>query len=131
MLSKTIFYAEILPAQRDFVNWQGCQVINNVRWGTPESYQYCFDGIPQNSIVAVSTVGCLKNIDDEWRFVKGLEVMVDRLSPSHILVYGKKGRNFFDRYIKYGIPVKFYEQPDYHTFTTIETTTIMKARKFV
>ena len=57
--------------------------------------------------------------------------MVGRLSPSHILVYGKAGRNFFDKYIKYGIPVTFYDQPDYHTFTTKETITIMKAGKFV
>ncbi len=119
---------------RAFGYWlgkQGCQVINNVRWDNPDSYKYCFDGIPQNSIVAVSTVGCLKNKNDQWRFVKGLEVMVGRLNPSHILVYGKAGRNFFDKYIKYGIPVTFYDQPDFHTFTTKKTTTLMKAGKFV
>lgn len=49
--------------------------------------------------------------------------MVGRLNPSHILVYGKTGRNFFDKYIKYGIPVKFYDQPDFHkvTITTVRT----------
>ena len=29
----------------------------SVRWGTEETFQYCFDGIPQNSIVAAGTVG--------------------------------------------------------------------------
>ena len=119
---------------RAFGYWlgtQGVKVINNVRWGTPESYQYCFDGIPQNSIVAVSTVGCIKTKDDERRFKDGLYVMIKRLNPSYILVYGKAGRDFFKKYMERGVQVKFYEQPDYHTFTTIETTTIMKARKFV
>lgn len=34
----------------------GIPVINNVRWGTEETWEYCFDGIPYNSIVAIGTV---------------------------------------------------------------------------
>lgn len=40
--------------------------------------------------------------------------MTETLNPSHILVYGKKGRNFFDKYIERGIPVTFYDPPDTH-----------------
>lgn len=45
---------------RAFGYWlgkNGIPVINNVRWGTPESWRYCFDGIPDNSIVCIGTVG--------------------------------------------------------------------------
>lgn len=87
----------------------GVQVINNVRWGTPETYKYCFLGIPQNTIVSVSTVGCLGDKHDEDRFTEGLAVMVETLKPSHILMHGKRGRNFFDKYIERGIPVTFYD----------------------
>ena len=90
----------------------GIQVINHVRWGTPETYKYCFLGIPQNTIVSVSTVGCLGDKDDEDLFTEGLAVMVETLKPSHILMYGKRGRNFFDKYIECGIPVTFYDSHD-------------------
>ena len=89
----------------------GIQVINNVRWGTPETYKYCFLGIPQNTMVCVSTVGCLGDKHDEDRFTEGLAVMVETLNPSHILMYGKRGRNFFDKYIERGTSVKFYDPP--------------------
>lgn len=45
---------------RAFGYWlgrNGISVINNVRWGTPESWRYCWDGIPENSIVCIGTVG--------------------------------------------------------------------------
>lgn len=25
----------------------GIPVINNIRWGTPETFEYCFEGIPE------------------------------------------------------------------------------------
>ena len=45
---------------RAFGYWagrQGLEVINNVRWGTSETYDYCFEGIERNTIVAIGTVG--------------------------------------------------------------------------
>ncbi len=99
---------------RAFAYWlgtYGVQVINNVRWGTPETFKYCFDGIPQNSIVCASTVGSsVGNKSDDERFLEGLEVMVETLKPRHILMYGNEGRNFFDAYIKRDIPVTFYSR---------------------
>ena len=95
----------------------GIQVINNVRWGTPETYKYSFLGIPQKTMVCVSTVGCLDDKHDEDRFIEGLEVMVETLNPVHILMYGKKGRNFFDKYIENGVPVTFYDPPKTHKVT--------------
>lgn len=90
----------------------GIQVINNVRWGTPETFNYCFLGIPQNSLVCVSTVGCnVKNEHDKRRFSAGLKIMVETLNPRHILMYGNAGRNIFTPYIERGIPVTFYDRP--------------------
>ncbi|MBQ7705610.1 MAG: DUF4417 domain-containing protein [Selenomonadaceae bacterium] len=103
---------------------QGLQVINNVRWGYSNSYKYCFDGIEQNSIVCISTVGCLGDKHDEDRFTEGLEAMVETLNPSNILFYGMQGRNFMDKYIEAGIPVTFYEPPDTHTLITKTVTEI-------
>ena len=95
---------------RAFGYWlgqNGIQVINNVRWGTPETFKFCFDGIPKNSIVSVSTVGCLGTKRDEERFVEGLAKMIETLEPSHILMYGKKGRNFLINTLKLVYPLFF------------------------
>ena len=103
---------------------QGLQVINNVLWGYENSYKYCFDGIEQNSIVSISTVGCLDDKHDEDRFTKGLEAMVQTLNPRHILFYGMKGRNFMNKYIESGISVNFYNPPDTHKIITRTVTKI-------
>lgn len=74
--------------------WQslGIDVIPDVVWGKKESFDFCFDGIPEGGTVAVSTVG-VKN-DKEWNnekdslFRDGYNEMLKRLSPSTILFYG-------------------------------------------
>ncbi|MCQ2551104.1 MAG: DUF4417 domain-containing protein [Clostridia bacterium] len=67
----------------------GINVINNVRWGSSETYRYCFLGIPQHSIVAIGTVGgSPKKIVDRKRFECGLIKMIDTLHPHTIIVYG-------------------------------------------
>jgi hypothetical protein len=71
--------------------WQalGFQVIPTVSWSTPESFAFCFDGIPQNSLVAVSAVGVnLEEPAQYVRFMAGFREMVRRLSPSTVLAYG-------------------------------------------
>ena len=72
-----------------WIGTQGLEVINNVRWGTPETYSYCFDGIDSNSIVAIGTVGgSPRKLIDRKRFEDGLDVMIQQLSPHTIIVYG-------------------------------------------
>lgn len=74
--------------------WQsmGIDVIPDVVWGDEESFAYCFDGIPEGSVVAVSSVGV--SSDKEWngkegeRFRAGYEEMIRRLSPTKIIFYG-------------------------------------------
>lgn len=108
---------------RAFGYWlgkQGLQVINNVRWGYSNSYKYCFDGIEQNSIVCISSLASLGTKTDEERFTEGLAAMVETLKPSHILFYGKQGRQFLDKYIEAGIPVTFYDPPNFHTLRFVE-----------
>ncbi|MDO4484021.1 MAG: DUF4417 domain-containing protein [Clostridia bacterium] len=47
--------------------------MNNVRWGTSESYRYCFVGIPTHSVVAIGTVGgSPRKLEDRERFETGL-----------------------------------------------------------
>ena len=74
----------------------GIPVIYNVRWGTEETWTYCFDGIPCNSIVSVGTVASgIHKTENRRMFVTGLFEMVQRLSPHTILVYGSSNYDCF------------------------------------
>lgn len=86
---------------RAFGYWlgkNGIAVINNVRWGTSETYRYCFDGISQNSIVAIGTVGGNpRKYEDRIRFENGLKQLVKTLNPHTIVVYGSANYCCFEK----------------------------------
>ena len=88
---------------------EGIPVINNVRWGTEETFDYCFEGIPENSIVAIGTVGGgPRKLIDRDRFEIGLFKMIDELKPHTILVYGSANGNCFNILRLQGIHVVSY-----------------------
>ncbi len=84
----------------------GIAVINNVRWGTEETFSYCFDGIPKNSIVCIGTVGGSprKHIDRD-RFESGLREMVHVIQPHTIIVYGSVNYECFNKLKAQGINI--------------------------
>lgn len=81
----------------------GIKVIPTVSWGTPETFEFCFDGIEEGCICVVSTIGVKK--DDEateiWR--SGMDEMIKRIKPYAIWVYGGEVE-----YDYKGIPVKYF-----------------------
>lgn len=88
----------------------GMSVINNVRGGLPNTFDFCFEGIPQNSIVAIGTVGGspYKLIDRE-RFEDWLEEMVKRLQPHTIIIYGSANYSCFEKLKESGIKIISYK----------------------
>ena len=97
---------------RAFGYWlgmNGVAVINNVRWGTKESWTYCWDGLPHNSILAIGTVGGNPfRHSDRDRFETGLNELVRVLQPHTILVYGSSNYPCFERLKKQGISIITY-----------------------
>jgi hypothetical protein len=69
-------------------DWQakGYHVIPSVGWSSPASYEFCFLDIPQNSLVALTTVGSRRQ---KQVFLHGFDAMLELLQPSLVLVYGK------------------------------------------
>ena len=87
----------------------GIAVINNVRWGTSETYQYCFDGIQKESVVAIGTVGgSPRKLVDRSRFNNGINYMVELLCPRVIIVYGSANYECFKNLENSGIKVFSY-----------------------
>ena len=89
----------------------GIDVIPDVVWGEKKSFDFCFDGIPKHSTVAVSSVGVKR--DKDWNnetsslFLDGYNEMLKRLEPTAILYYGDMIDGLEGNIIK--IP-SFYEQ---------------------
>lgn len=72
-------------------------MINNVRWGTEETFQYCFDGIPQKSIVSIGTVASgLRKPENRELFESGFAKLLEVLQPHTIIVYGSDNLPCFD-----------------------------------
>lgn len=93
--------------------WQalGIDVIPDVIWGEPDTFEWCFDGIPEGGTVAVSSVGVKR--DKDWNgkglnlFKLGFDEMIKRLHPTTILYYGDMIDGLEGNIIR--IP-SFYEQ---------------------
>ena len=73
------------------VYWQreGLQVVPTLSWAQPESYAFCFDGIPRHSTVATSTVGVARDEAARAVWLDGMREAMRRLEPSRVLLYGK------------------------------------------
>ncbi len=67
--------------------WQskGLTVIPNVSWGDATTFDFCFDGIEEGSIVAVGMIGCKRN---KTAFMRGYNEMLKRIKPSSIICFG-------------------------------------------
>lgn len=84
--------------------WQemGIDVIPDVIWGDKKSYDYCFDGIPKRSTVAVSSVGVKGN--KQWMndavFIAGYREMMERLEPTTVICYGKRFEGMYGNIIE-------------------------------
>lgn len=71
--------------------WQdyGIRVIPVAGWSDESSYEYCFEGMPKKSLIAVSTVGIHRDPQARYYFEKGYNEMMKRLEPDKVVVYGK------------------------------------------
>ena len=89
-------------------NWQkkGSKVITIVSWAELQTFEFCFDGIEEESIVAISTVGVKQDpfAIEVWK--DGVTAMIEKIHPYAILIYGERIKFDF-----HGLPV-FWHDPD-------------------
>ena len=70
--------------------WQECgiKVIPSIVWGDDINLEWCLDGVPKHSTIAISTMG-----DGRWGGYYGIRTFYDKtietLEPDCILLYGK------------------------------------------
>lgn len=71
------------------VFWQqhGATVVPNIQFSDEDSYDWCFDGVPEGGIVAISNVGCMNNKESRQLFMKGYNEMLTRIQPKEVLFF--------------------------------------------
>jgi hypothetical protein len=78
--------------------WQceGIKVIPTISWSDKSSFQFCFNGIEKNSVVAISNTGC-RNDEQKKYFDEGFGEMIKRIEPRKIIFQcNKKYRSFYN-----------------------------------
>ncbi len=67
--------------------WQskGLTVIPTISWGLPQSFEFCFDGVERNCIVAIGMIGCKQ---PKLQFLRGYNAMLEKIQPSEIICFG-------------------------------------------
>ena len=83
----------------------GIKVIVNIRYGYRRTYRCCCDGVTKGCTIAVGSHGTLKQSEDRRCFKEGLEVVVKRLKPRAIVVYGCAPDEIFEQYRSQGIEI--------------------------
>ena len=70
--------------------WQkeGVIVLPFSSWGRVDSFDYCFDGLPENSTIAVGHIAIGQDKDARTLFRLGVETLIERKNPTRLVVYG-------------------------------------------
>ena len=72
----------------DWWQRQGLAVVPTLSWSDENSYEYCFNGLPTGSTVAVSTIGVKGDPERERLWHAGMDEAIARVRPNRVLLYG-------------------------------------------
>ena len=67
---------------------RGITVIPTVSWSDERSYSFCFEGLPTQAVMAVSSVGVCNDTTAVTFFIRGFTEMLKRTQPAAVLFYG-------------------------------------------
>ena len=70
--------------------WQreGLKVVPTLSWAGPDSYAFCFEGVPRRGTVAVSTVGVKGDPAARAVWLDGMARAMEAVKPRRVLLYG-------------------------------------------
>jgi hypothetical protein len=74
----------------------GIDVIPCAGWSGERSYDFCFEGLPKYSTLAISTNGCLSSKEGVYYFTKGFNRMLETLKPTVVISYGRPLKELYD-----------------------------------
>lgn len=68
----------------------GIPTIPVASWCDRTDFDWCFDGLPENSTIAISTNGCLSTVGAKMVLLEGIEELVSQKSPWLLVVCGRE-----------------------------------------
>jgi polysaccharide export outer membrane protein len=73
-----------------YLQQNGFNVIPVASWCLEEDIEWCFDGLPTNSSIAITTNGCKSSTYAKKIFFKGVEELIAQKNPSTLVVCGRE-----------------------------------------
>lgn len=73
-----------------YLQSNGFDVIPVATWCEVDDFDWCFDGLPEESSIAISTNGCMSSLYSKCIFLKGVEELQLRKNPSKLIVCGRE-----------------------------------------
>ena len=86
-----------------YFHMDGINVVPSICIADKDSYDWCFDGYPQHSVVSVCTNGRVRSKDARIEFCNGFYEMVDRLQPTKVIIVG-----YIPKELRTDIPIVQY-----------------------
>ena len=72
-----------------FFKENGIECIPTIGWSDRDSQEWCFSGLPLNSVYAIETNGSMNSAKARYSLIQGLTRACKVLKPSALIVYGR------------------------------------------
>ncbi len=72
-----------------YMHMNGITIVPKAPVVGKEDREWCLDGLPKHSVIAVNTNGRVRAKADRLEFCEDFKYMAERLEPTHILIVGK------------------------------------------
>lgn len=66
----------------------GIRIVPAIGWTYYEELDWCLDGLPKQSSIAIETHGCIQNPRRRYGLLKGMERIAKELEPVTVICYG-------------------------------------------
>lgn len=91
---------EMLPPQRIYncmrnrvmayyLQQNGFNIIPVASWCLESDFEWCFDGLPEKSSIAITTNGCMSSPYGKRILLRGIEELQKQKSPTNLIVCGR------------------------------------------
>lgn len=89
--------------------WQQCgyQVIPTASWGDANSFKYCFEGLPEHSVIAVCGIGHDQDKSRKTLWHIAVNRLIEEKKPTTLVIYGGKQEDYQQ------LPIKVKYIPDF------------------
>lgn len=72
-----------------YLQQQGFNIIPVASWYVESDFEWCFDGLPENSSIAITTNGCMSSPYSKRILLHGVAELQRQKSPANLIVCGR------------------------------------------